>query len=163
MAPGMPHVLRGAWGHPPHPSVVPPPLLVHTSCITPLSKSGGGATDPPFSFNPSPHPRVPPEPHSLDDSCLGREHRPARGRSAYLEGQRVRRAGGDSRGHRAEARGGQDLLGGVVEGLRRCGRAVGQLGQRDLPQRMETCQPSPALGSPVRQPLRKAESPRERF
>lgn len=28
---------------------------------------------------------------------------------------------------------------------------------------METCQPSPALGSPVRQPLRKAESPSERF
>lgn len=44
----------------------------------------------------------------------------------------MRRAGGEGRGRRAEARVGQDLLGGVVEDLRRSGRAVGQLGRGDL-------------------------------
>lgn len=67
---------------------------------------------------------------------------PASGRQcwAYLERQRVGRAGREGRRCWAEARVGQDLLGRIVEDLRWSRWSVGQLGQRDLPQRLETHQ-----------------------
>lgn len=67
---------------------------------------------------------------------------PASGRQcwAYLKRQRVGRAGREGRRCWAEARVGQDLLGRIVEDLRWSRWSVGQLGQRDLPQRLETHQ-----------------------
>lgn len=92
-----------------------------------------GATGHPIFPQPKSPPCVP-----SDQGCPGRPLLSC-GQAAspatwtYLQRQRVGRAGGEAARHRAEAGVGQDLLGGVVEDLRRSGPAKGQLGHRDLP------------------------------
>ena len=164
-APGDTERPAPAWGHPTHPSVVPPPLLVHTSCTTPLPKSGGGGIDPPppFPSTQAPQPRVPPEQHFLRGSCLGRECRSGP-RTLGLPGgaagttSRWGQPGAPGRSPCRPGSAGRGCRGpeALWTGRRPAGTAGPAAKDGDV-----SAEPCP--GEPVRQPLRKAESPRERF